>query len=841
MADQPAAPASACRHCQTPLDGARVGDFCCSGCAAVHAAISALDLGEFYAQARPQGAPAQVSGRGFEEFDDPSFLALYGRGLAGGLVELELVLEGVHCASCVWLVERLPRAVPGLASIELDLRRRRARARFDPRVLAPSGLARALDRLGYAPHPFRSAERAALRQREERRQWIRLGLAGALFGNAMLIAFALYGGAFAGMEPAQQDLLRWFGSGLTLAAVFGPGWLFHRGALSALRLRSVHMDVPVSLALTVGSLWGLYNTATGRGEVYFESLTAVVFLLLVGRTVQARHERQAADQVELLFSLAPQRARRVEPGGEREVPVSALVPGDRVALRAGDVLPVDGRVERGSGRLDLSLLTGESRPIEVGPGSEVSAGTTLLDAPLEVLATAVGAGTRLSKLVARIADGAAERPRLVRLADRVARRFVGAILVLAGATLLLWWPAGADRALENAIALLIVTCPCALGLATPLAIQAAIGRAARAGLLIKSGEVFERLSGPAGTALFDKTGTLTEAQASLATRLGDAGTQSRAARLEACSGHVLARAVAEGIGFDAGLPRARSVRELPGRGLIGEVDGRRLAVGSRALAEAEGAEIGADWLEQERLLIARGETPVWMLEDRRVGALVGLAQRLRPEARGVLAELTALGWRVEILSGDRAGLVRRTAEELGLDPDRARGELTPEQKLEAIRAARQRGPVLMVGDGVNDAAALAHADVGVALSGAAEASLEAADVYLSGIGLAGLPALVRGARATLAALRRNVFASLAYNLVAGGLAIAGQIHPVIAAVLMPLSSLTVITLSWRARTFDGPASPAAHGNPGRGQPDGGPAAPRRAAPRVAAVGRGGPS
>jgi Cu2+-exporting ATPase len=782
----------------------------------VHAAIGALELGEFYAQPRPAGAPAKVSGRGFEEFDDASFLKLYGRGLAGGLIELELVLEGVHCASCVWLVERLPRAVPGLASIELDLRRRLARARFDPRALSPAELARALDRLGYAPHPFRSAERAALRQREERRQWIRLGIAGALFGNAMLIAFALYGGAFAGMETAQQDLLRWFGSALTLASVFGPGLLFHRGALAALRLCSVHMDVPVSLALSIGSLWGLYNTATGQGEVYFESLTAVVFLLLIGRTVQGRHERQAADQVELLFSLAPQRARRIDGGVEREVPVSALCPGDLVALRAGDVLPADGRIERGSGRLDLSLLTGESRPIEVGPGALVSAGTTLLDAPLEVRVTAVGAGTRLSKLVARIVDGAAERPRLVRLADRVARRFVAAILVLAGLTLLLWWPVGPDEALEHAIALLIVTCPCALGLATPLAIQAAIGRAARAGLLIKSGEVLERLGGPAGTALFDKTGTLTEAQASLATRCGDPTVLARGARLEACSGHLLARAVAAGLGVDPGLPAPQEVREIPGRGLIGLVDGRRLAVGNRQLAEAEGALLGADWLAEERRLLERGETPVWMVEAGSALALVGLAQRLRPEAGRALAELEALGWRVEVISGDRAALVRRAAQELGIEPARARGELGPEEKLAAIRAARERGPVLMVGDGVNDAAALAHADVGVALSGAAEASLEAADVYLSGTGLAGLPALVRGSRATLAALRRNVLASLAYNLVAGGLAIAGLIHPVIAAILMPLSSLTVITLSWRARTFAAPEATEANVEPRAG-------------------------
>jgi Cu2+-exporting ATPase len=772
----------------------------------VYSAIHALALDDFYRQPREQSQPALVSGRRFEEFDDPSFLQLYGRPLEAGLVELELVLEGVHCASCVWLVERLPRVTPGLASIELNLPRRLARVRFDPQQLSPAQLARTLDRLGYAPHAFRSAERAEARRRTERRQWIRLGLAGALFGNSMLIAFALYGGAFAGIEPAERNVLRWFGSGLTLAAVFGPGQVFLRGALSALRLRVVHMDVPVALALTIGSLWGLYNTWTGKGEVYFESLTAVVFLLLVGRSVQGRQERQAADQVELLFSLSPARARRIDPDGTHEVPVASLSPGDRIALSAGDVLPCDGLVVSGQAQLDLALLTGESRPEAVRAGSAVSAGTVVLDAPLEVLVQQVGSGTRLASLVAKIAAGASERPRLVRLADRVAQRFVAAILLLALGTLLFWWPRGAGQALEHTIALLIVTCPCALGLATPLAVQAAIGRAAQAGLLIKSGELLERLGGDNGTVLLDKTGTLTESLAAVQSVCGDPEAARRAAGLEQHSKHVLARAIQQGLWpRERKLEPAEDVHEYPGQGLVGRFEGRRLAVGQRAFIERQavdsGTPIDPTWGQQEAELTQRGETPVWVLEDGRVAALIGLSQRLRPDARQALIDLQQLGWQVRVLSGDRAELVAQCAARLGLAAESARGNQSPEQKLEAIRAAQTRGPVLMVGDGVNDAAALAHADVGVAISGAAEASLEAADVYLTSGRLAALPELIRGSRATLAALRRNVWASLGYNLIAGGLAISGYIHPVAAAILMPLSSLTVITLSFRARTF----------------------------------------
>jgi P-type Cu2+ transporter len=791
-----------CRHCGLRLGIKPVGEFCCAGCQTVYNTIHSLALDGFYNQPRERAQPAQVSGRAFEEFDDAGFLALYGRPLSDGMVELELVLEGVHCASCVWLVERLPRVTPGLASIELDLPRRLARARFDPLRLSPAQLARGLDRFGYTPHVYRSAERSEARRATERRQWIRLGLAFALFGNAMLIAFALYGGAFAGIEPAERNTLRWFGSALTLLSVFGPGQVFLRGALSALRLRVVHMDVPVALALTIGSLWGLYNTWTGRGEVYFESLTAVVFLLLVGRSVQGRQERQAADQVELLFSLSPARARRIEAGGIREVPVSALNPGDRLALSAGDVVPCDGLVVHGQAQLDLSLLTGESRPVAVRPGSAVLAGTAVLDAPLEVLVETVGAGTRLSKLVAKIAAGAGERPRLVRLADRVAQRFVGAILLLALGTLLCWWPAGADRALEHTIALLIVTCPCALGLATPLAVQAAIGRAAQAGLLIKSGELLERLGGASGTVLLDKTGTLTEGQASVQHVLGDAEAARRAAGLEQHSQHLLARAIQRGLWpAERTLEPGQEVTEFPGHGLQGKFEGHALLVGNRGFLERQGLTIGDDWLQREAQLTAQGETPVWVAQDGRVAALLGLSQRLRPDARRALVEIQRLGWRVGILSGDRPDLVNRCAAELGLDPEQASGGQSPEQKLEHIRAAQEQGPVLMVGDGVNDAAALAHADVGVAISGAAEASLEVADVYLQSGQLSALPELIRGSRGTLAALRRNVWASLGYNLIAGGLAITGYIHPVVAAILMPLSSLTVITLSFRAKTF----------------------------------------
>ncbi|MCA9290365.1 MAG: heavy metal translocating P-type ATPase, partial [Phycisphaerales bacterium] len=417
-----------CAHCGLPvpaaLRAANDGDpsFCCRACETVFDAIHANGLGRFYAMrddARPESPPDV--GRDYDVFDDDAFIPAHTRDAGSGRRVVEFHLQGVHCAACVWLVERLPHLVDGVIEARLDIGRHLATITWDPDRVALSTIARGLDSLGYVPHPRRAATLRDARRREDRRHLIRIGIAGACAANTMVIAFALYGARISGMDPTLALVFRVASLGLTLIAMLGPGRVFLTGARSSLRTGRLHMDVPVTIALLAGIAWGATNTIRGAGEVYFESLTTVIFLLLVGRWIQHRQQRRAADALELLFTLTPSTARRVQPDGSiREVPSASLRPGDHVEIRAGDTIPADGVVFDGRSTVDLSLLTGEARPIEVEVGALLHASTVNLGAPLVMDVTVTGDDTRVGRLMALVQSFSSTRPPIVRLADRVA-------------------------------------------------------------------------------------------------------------------------------------------------------------------------------------------------------------------------------------------------------------------------------------------------------------------------------------------------------------------------------------------------------------------------------------
>jgi P-type Cu2+ transporter len=838
---QASAQVTACVHCSLPLAGDPVIDeggraFCCSGCLTVFGVLNASDSNAFYRlRGDEAGAAAHVSGRGFGEFDDPTFFELYGERLDGAVprAAVSLYVEGVHCSACIWLVERLPRLIPGVVSAELDYGRRIARVVYAPEQVALSSIARGLDRIGYAPHPVRGQRANLARQREERRDLVRLGVAGALAMNAMLIAFALYGGILSGMDPSMRQFLRAGSLGLALLAVLWPGRTFLRGGWSALRTRTAHMDLPIAIGLVAGLLGGAFNTFAGRGEVYFESVALLVFFLLVGRYLQGRQQRVAQDSLELMHALTPAVARSFDAATVDfvEVPAAALRTGDRIVLRSGDVAPADGRVALGTSTLDLALLTGESRPVPVGIGDEVFAGCTNVSGRLELVVGDTGTATRLGGLMLLVEQAIARSSPSVRFADRMAGRFTWTLLALAGLTLAMWWPVDPARAVEYAVALLIVACPCALGLATPLAIVAAVGKAARRGMLIQGGAALERLTA-AGTLFLDKTGTLTNSSLVLASAWGRRAEWTWIEAVERTSQHPLALAVCQAIqaqafGADASNSVAidrdaagstgsiENIHEVPGRGLIAVVEGATCLIGSAAFLREHGVELETpDGSFDLAALHARGQSVVLAARDGRLVAAFGFGNELVPEAHAQIAAMQARGWRVGILSGDDPAIVARVGAELGLAAEDVHGGVTPEGKLARVEAALEQGarpgeeplPVVMVGDGVNDAAALAAATVGIAVHGGAEASLAAADIYMNAPGLGQLTALIDGARRTRGVIRRGLQVSLAYNSIAAALAMAGWINPIWAAILMPVSSLTVVSLAYRSRTFDAPSA-----------------------------------
>lgn len=810
--------AATCIHCGLPVpagyfEAGAERQFCCAGCRTAYGILHEHGLERYYDLPERRDRPVRASGRQYDEFDHPAFHALYVSRTSEGLSRVELYLEGVHCASCVWLVERVPLVVPGVARAELTFRRSLATIEWDVAATPLSAIARVLDSLGYPAHPFRGTARENHRRREDRSALVRIGVAGAIAINVMLASLALYSGWWSGMEAQYARFFRWTALVLTLPALAWPGRVFFVSALAALRTRTLHMDLPIAVALGAGFGRGVINTVTDSGPVYFDGVAMLVFLLLCGRYLQLLGQRYAADASELLFSITPSTARIVGPEGAiREAPAEGLVPGDLIDIRAGDTLPADGIVESGISSLNLALLTGESRPVSSRPGDEVFAGTLNIASALKVRVTQAGETSRLAKLVRQVEEGARRRAPVVLLADQLSGWFTAAVLALAAMVYIVWMQIDPTQAVDNAIALLVVTCPCALALATPLAVTAAVGRAARRGILIKGGDALERLAKPA-TLILDKTGTITEGTISLDRFDGPDWVRPLILALEAESSHPIAGAFREGFGLTV-LPDVEFSRHTIGSGITGRVGGHDVVVGKQSFVQeaitsdgahtsliaASSSGVGASdlWPLTSDL---EALTTVWIAVDGHVVARAWFGDAVRPDAARAIRRLRLAGWRVGMASGDDQGVAHAVAAQVGIEPRCVVGGASPEAKLAIVERAARRQPVVMVGDGVNDAAAIAAASVGIGVHGGAEASLAAADVYLTRPGLAPLVELTEGARRTMKLIRLGILLSLGYNTVGVGLAVAGMINPLVAAVMMPASSLTVLMVAWRGRTF----------------------------------------
>jgi len=803
----PSADVVACAHCAQPVPPRERSDgdlpsFCCAGCRSVYRILHECGLDEYYRlrdASGTSGAAASTAERSYAELDEPAFTSAHCRSTPGGGLGTELYLEGVHCAACVWLVEKVSAVLPGVTEARLDVSRGIVRLAWDPSAVRLSAIAAKLDSFGYPCHPASGLDRDAQRKREDRALLMRVGIAGAAAGNAMLLAVALYSGAFDGIEQRFVDLFRWGSVVVALPSVLWAASVFHRGALASIRTLTPHMDLPISLGIVVGSVSGVWNTYRSHGEIYFDSITMLVFLLLSGRFLQQRKQRHAEGVREHLQALAPSTARLVEGSSAREVPVDAVPKGALVEIRSGEHVPVDGVIVEGTSSIDGSLLTGESVPEEVTVGARVHAGCINLSGRLLVRTEEAGQETRLSRLVSSIEEVASQRAPIVLAANRLSAHFV--LIVLAGAALtaVCWWHVDPARAVDRAVALLVVTCPCALALATPLAVSAALGRAAKRGILVKGGKFLEGLGKP-GLIVFDKTGTLTSGKLSVHELTGDQGTKRLVAAAEAGSAHPVAKALCAALpdAFDCAVGARR---ETLGGGIEAVVDGKALVVGSPTFVRARTSTEPA-WVARRVSLAAEsGLTPVLAAVDGEVRAVAALGDPVRPDARRSLESLLRMGHRLAVLSGDQPGVVRAVAARLGVPFEEVVGGATPEAKLAFIRERVARGPVFMVGDGVNDAAALSAATVGIAVHGGAEASLAAADVFAVRGGLAPVVDLFEGSRRTLRVIRGNLARSLVYNLTVGALAASGLVGPLLAAVLMPLSSISVVTSSYRARTF----------------------------------------
>lgn len=799
----PEAAAASCAHCALPVPASHFvsgneEQFCCNGCRAARQAILACGFENYYAL-RDQPRPASSREDPAALFDDPVFLEKHAQALEGGAMRINLCLDGVHCAACLWLLERLPSVVDGLLTLELDLGRSVAQITWDPARVSLSNIATELSRFGYPAHPVEPSARRAARKRTERRSLAEIGVAAACMGNVMLLAFALYSGE---IEPPFDTLFRALSAIIGLISVAWPGRVFFRGALAAFRARTWHLDTPIALALGVGTLVGVLNVIRGTGEIYFDSITMLVLLLLIGRWLQARQQHRASEAVELLYSLTPRTVRLVdesEPGSPvSEVSADVIQPGQLIEVLPDRCVPVDGIIEDGESIFDESILSGESVPMTRAIGDEVAAGASNLRRTVRVRVNTSGRETRLGKLMSTIETLSRSRVPLIGSADRLAKPFVLITLSLAALCVGIHWLSSPVQAIEHTVALLIVVCPCAIAIATPLATSVAIGRLASRGILVKGGDVIEALA-ETPRAILDKTGTLTDGRFEVrrwATLDGvDRDTiQALVSSLESTSSHPIAAALTRP---DLANTETTDVMSYPGLGLSGRASGQSVLVGSARLLEKFSVPLSPDLTGGDdgfvKVHVAMGNKHV---------ATIDLGDDLRADSEMALETLRGFGWQTEMVSGDLESRVTHIAERLGIKDHRA--QATPEDKLDRVNQLMEHGDrVVMIGDGVNDAAALAAAHVGIAVHGGAEVSLAAADVYLNREGMAPVLELVESARSTTRRVRACLVVGLSYNAVAAGIALAGLLNPIFAAVLMPASSLSVLAIALAGRTHSG--------------------------------------
>ena len=803
----------ACHHCGAPVPAGMIDretdeQFCCRGCHTAYALIHEHGLEAFYERNQPTGFAVGDSplARSFGDFDQPAFEELYVQAREDGQKTAILVLNGIHCAACIWLLEKLPQLVSGVSTAQVNWNRSTVKVSWVPEATRLSEIALTLNRLGYAPAPVRSGAQQAAATRENRRQLVNLGVAAALAGNNMLLGAALYFGLLSQLGNGIELLFRGASCLLGLLSVLGPGRVFLRTAWSAIRTQTAHVDIPVAIALLMGTTSGLWNTLRGTGEIYFDSISSLVALLLVGRYIQFRQQRQTAEAVDLLYRLTPRTARRVQGGQVVETLVELIEPGDRLEVLPGQGIPADGTIVSGESNLDEALLTGESRAVTRVAGEAVFAGTLNLTSPIDLLVTRSGRATRMGQLMELMEMAARDKPPIIEWSNRAGVWFVYGVLTVAVGTLLYWVGTAPSRAIENTVAVLIVACPCVIALAAPLTLSLAISRAAGRGILIKSGDVLQRLAKPAVVWL-DKTGTLTRGQTEIVEWCGEREWIPYVVALESRSTHPLAVAfnpnavqVSLGVNLLEPLPVQSAVQDARG-GIHGRIFDREVVVGNSNLHCELGIDLPEAYERRAVELARKGLTAVFFSIDHTVRGVLGIGDQLSTDSVMTVSRLQSAGWQVGILSGDRPETVVAIGEQLGIPSELACGGLTPEQKTERVKEAAEKQTVVMVGDGVNDSAALAAASVGIAVKGGAEASLAAAPVFFSRSGLDGLLTLYSASRQTMRTIHLSLLISILYNTFSVGLATMGLIHPLIAALMMPISSLTTIALAYSNPAF----------------------------------------
>ncbi|PKM07494.1 MAG: ATPase P [Gammaproteobacteria bacterium HGW-Gammaproteobacteria-4] len=788
--------AGCCYHCgealpaaflTVTLDGAERA-MCCSGCAGAAAWIRDAGLDDYYRLRQRDGSRVATEATDFSAWDRDDIQAQHARDIDGDR-EITVLIEGMHCAACAWLIDRALHREPGVREVQANAITGRVIVRWDTGKTRLSAILTRLSALGYTPHlaPDEALERA--RRHERNTLLIRLGVAGLGTLQAMMFAEALYLDFDNQMPAATRDFFRWITFAVSAPVVFYSGWPFLAGMARELRQRRFGMDTLVATSVLLAYVASLIETIRGGPHVWFDAAVMFVLLLLSARVIERLARQRANAGVDALARARPALAWRLTADGAREqVPLASVRVGDSVIVGAGESLAADGELLDAPAQFDEALLTGEPLPRTHEPGDTVFAGSVCRGVPARVRVLRTGQDTRLSHLVRLVEQAQAQRPRLARLADAIAGRFVVALFGTATITALVWWQLAPERAFEVTLAVLVVSCPCALSLAIPAALSAAQGALARIGVLSLHADALETLA-RADTVVFDKTGTLTCGQPRIdSTQTFDgfdpAQALAIAAALERDAGHPLAHAFR-----GASALSAQHVQVQAGAGVSGSVDGVRYRLGRADFSHA-----------------SNDDGTIWLASAGRALARFTLRDATRSDAAAALADLRTLRLRGELLSGDAEAAVVALATELGITHAHARH--SPEDKLAYLHALQAQGRVVaMVGDGINDAPVLAGADVSLAMGGGAPLAHRSADLILTGDSLRRVPEAIVLARRTRRVVRQNLVWALGYNALALPLAALGWVTPWLAALGMAASSLLVTANALRLARAPTPLPP----------------------------------
>lgn len=801
-----------CYHCgqQVPAEldlSVKIDDqprvMCCIGCQAVAQAIVDNGLADYYRNrdslpdSPREALPAILDG--LKLYDHADFQKSFVRQLGENEREASLILEGITCAACIWLNEQHLSRLPGVIAADLNFSTRRARVRWDEQRIKLSEILAAIAAIGYRAYPYDAAKSEELANKERRTALWRVFVAGFGMMQVMMYAIPVYMAGDGDMTPEIEQLMRWASLALTLPVVFYSAAPFFRSAWRDLKLRRLGMDVPVALGVGAAFAASVWATWTASGEVYFDSVTMFVFFLLGGRYLEMIGRQHAVGVTEALTKLLPAFADRVlaYPGSRESERVMAadLLPGDVVMVKPGEIIPADGCVLEGMSCANESLLTGESVPVAKRPGLAVTGGSVNIESPLFVRVEHVGQETRLSAIVRLMERAAMEKPRIVELADRIASWFVLALLLVAIMVAVAWWFIDPSKALWITVSVLVVTCPCALSLATPVALTVASGAMARAGLLVTRSHAIETLA-RATHFVFDKTGTLTTGRMKLVDvlPLGELDRQQclvLAATLEQASEHPIAAALRDAA--QAAGPSLSELSSEAGSGVSALLDGRRVLLGRiRYVESLHGRplpEFAKDFCNSGDTVIALGDDSGWL-------ALFQIGDQVRPDAAAMVASLRADGRQVALLTGDASAVASKVAHALGISE--VVSEASPQGKHAYVSGLLAQGAIVaMVGDGVNDAPVLALAQVSVAMGGGSQLARTQADLVLLSENLHHLQRGVTVARRSLRVIRQNLLWSFVYNFVALPLAMFGFITPWMAGIGMSGSSALVVANSLR--------------------------------------------